>query len=63
MEDASADSSAGVFISQQAARDLVEAAKEAVIHLREQKAAHGAGFQGDRELELLVNAILAAEGN
>ena len=48
-------------ISQEAARDLLEAAKEALIHLRDIKAAHGATFEGDRELEMLVAAILKAE--
>ncbi|MCZ6471821.1 MAG: hypothetical protein O7A08_07480 [SAR324 cluster bacterium] len=51
----------GPEISQEAARDLLEAAKEAVIHLRDMKAAHGALFQGDKELEMLVAAILMAE--
>ena len=48
-------------ISQEAARDLLEAAKEALIHLRGMKAAHGANFEGDKELEMLVAAILKAE--
>ena len=51
----------GPDISQEAAGDLLEAAREAVIHLREMKAAHGALFQADRELDMLVAAILKAE--
>ena len=51
----------GPRISQDTARELLEAAKEAVIHLRELKAAQGALFQADRELEILVTAILKAE--
>ena len=50
------------FISQQSAQNLLEAAKEAVVLLREQKAAYGAGFQGDQQLEMLVTAILNSEG-
>ena len=53
--------SLGREISQEAARDLLEAAKEALIHLRDIKAAQGANFQGDKELEMLVAAILKAE--
>jgi hypothetical protein len=51
----------GREISQEAARDLLEAAKEAVVQLRDIKAAHGASFEGDRELDMLVAAILKAE--
>lgn len=63
MEDHGNHTPAGVFIPQPAAQKLLEAAKEAVILMREQKAAFGQGFQGDPQLELLVKAILEAEGN
>ena len=62
MEEPGKHTPMGVFIPQQAAQNLLEAAKEAVILLREQKAAFGQGFRGDRQLGLLVTAILEAEG-
>ena len=61
MEKPGVQSQNSNIISQQAAQDLLEAAKEAVILLREQKAAYGAGFQGDQQLEMLVAAILNAD--
>jgi hypothetical protein len=61
MEKSGVQAQNGNFISQEDAQDLLEAAKESVILLREQKAAYGAGFQGDHQLEMLVAAILKAE--
>lgn len=62
MEESGTQSEEGAFIPQQAALGLLEAAKEAVILLREHKAAYGANFEGDSQLEMLVAAILKAEG-
>ena len=63
MEESSVHKPSGEFIPQRTAHNLLEAAKEAVILLREQKAAFGAGFRGDRQLDALVAAILEAEGS
>ena len=62
MEGHGVQSRNSAFIAQQDAQELLEAAKEALVLLREQKAAFGAGFQGDHQLEMLVTAILKAEG-
>ncbi len=48
-------------ISQEAALELLEAAKEALILLRELRWSSGDIAQGDRQIAMLVEAITKAE--
>ena len=49
-------------ISQETARELLEAAKEALIVLRELRWQNGDTALGDRQIAMLVDAVTKAEG-